>query len=311
MSFPLIGNAKIKQSVENCLRENRLPHAILIEGDKGNGRHTLAKYIASSAVCSGETVPCGECKNCVMAEGGNHPDIVVIAPEEGKKNISVAQVRDVKNDAYIKPHMAQKKVFIIDYADTLNDQSQNALLKVLEEPPVAVTFILIAETKASFLETIISRCVVLTLSTPEKQLATEYILSKTDFSRIDVEEALEISQNNVGKALMLLAGKGDTEVSAAAKEFLECMLRSDSWGMLNATAKAEKNRLQADLFFKDLKRVVALNIKQNYANSSAVLLSRFYSEVCELEKSLISNINLGLLFCALVSKAEKIINTKR
>jgi len=310
MSFPLIGNTKIKQSVENCLRENRLPHAILIEGDKGNGRHTLAEYIAAAAVCTGENTPCGECKSCLMAKGGNHPDIVVVAPQENKKNIAVSQVRELKNDAYIKPHMAEKKVFIIDYADTLNEQSQNALLKVLEEPPASVIFILIAETKASFLETIISRCVVLTLSTPEKQLAVEYILNKTDFLRADIESALEISQNNIGRALMLLSGEGDTEASAAAKEFLECMLRADSWGMLNATSKAEKNRLQADLFFKDLKRIVASDIKQNYNKNGAVALSRFYSEICELEKSLISNINLGLLFCTLVSKAEKIINTK-
>ena len=112
---------------------------------------------------------------CKNAANHNHPDIIKIAPLEGKKNIAVSQVRELKSDAYIKPHMSQKKVFIIDYADTLNEQSQNALLKVLEEPPENVIFILIAETKASFLETIISRCVVLTLSTPERQTAVEYL----------------------------------------------------------------------------------------------------------------------------------------
>lgn len=304
MSFPLIGNTKIRQSVENSLREKRLPHAILIEGDQGIGKHTLARYIAKSAVCSGESAPCGKCKNCLLVERDNHPDITVIAPLEGKKNIAVSQVRELKLEAYVKPHTAEKKVFIIDYADTLNEQSQNALLKVLEEPPAAVIFILIAQTKASFLETIISRCVVLTLSTPDKNEAAEYILSNTKYSADEVEAALSAAQNNIGRALKLIAGKSNTK----AKEFFDCMLRKDSFGMLQSTAKAEKNRVDADMFIKDLKVILASYIRKSCNNSGVAAFSRFYTEICELEKSLNLNINLGLLFCALVSRAEKLMN---
>lgn len=308
MSFPLVGNSSINISITNALRENRLPHAILIEGEKGNGRHTLAYYLARAIVCDNKNAPCGECRNCVM--GINHPDITVIAPEENKKNITVAQVRELKNEAYIKPHMAKRRVFIIDYADTLNEQSQNALLKVLEEPPESTLFILIAENKSSLLETIISRCVLLSLSTPERSQALEYIMSVTEYSENEVSEALLQSRNNIGKALDLLSGKEDSKTSTAAKEFLECFLRENTFGMLSATAPLEKSRIETDAFFKDLKYFTAQHLKQNPKDYRAVSLSKLYALLCELEKSLITNINLGLLFCTIANRAEQILDIK-
>ncbi len=308
MSFPLVGNSKINSSITNALKENRLPHAILIEGDKGNGKHTLAYYLASFAVCSGENAPCRNCRNCNLKI--NHPDIAIIAPEENKKNITVAQVRELKSEAYIKPHMAKRRVFIIDCADTLNEQSQNALLKVLEEPPESVLFILITESKAALLETIISRCIVLTLSTPEKNEALGYIKSVTDFEEKEILEALENSKNNIGKALDLLSGKEDSKTFAAAKEFLDFFLKDDTFGMLTVTSQFEKNRIDADSFFKDLKYCIAENLRNKPHSYFSNSLSRFYSLVCELEKSLITNINLSLLFCTLTSSAEQITNNK-
>lgn len=92
-----------------------------------------------------------------MAGAGSHPDIYIAAPEDGKKNITVAQIRSLRNEAYVKPHIANGRAFIIDMADTMNEQSQNALLKVLEEPPGNTLFLLIAQSKAALLDTVISR----------------------------------------------------------------------------------------------------------------------------------------------------------
>ena len=307
MIFPLVGNEKIKQSLTNAINENRLPHAILIEGDSGTGRHILADFISMSAVCSGENSPCGECASCHLAKGRNHPDISFTAPEDGKKNIAVSQIRNLRNEAFVKPHMSAKRVFVIDYADTLNEQSQNALLKVLEEPPGAVVFILIAETKASLLDTIISRCVIFTLSTPEFSVAKKYLLKNTDFSEENISDALYSSQNNIGQAISILSGKGDSQTVAAAKQFLNCMRNRDYWGMIENCAIAEKNRIEADRFFKDLKYCTARRLRENTESYEAKILSRLYTLICELEKSLSSNINLSLLCCTLVSKAAEII----
>jgi len=304
INFPLVGNESIKLSVTNSLKENRVPHAILIEGDVGNGRHTLARYIAKGIVCESESSPCGECRNCNAVNSSNHPDIKVIAPLENKKNIAVSQIRELKAETVIKPHQAKAKVFVIDCADTMNDQSQNALLKVLEEPPQATYFILIAESKASFLETVISRCVVLTLSTPENALAQDYLLRTSEFSRENIEEALISEKNNIGKALLFLGGKGGSEISLAAAEFLQCLFARNVWGMLSTTAVAEKNRLEADRFFKELKYQTAVMLRKNTASYKAKILSRLYGEICELEKSLVTNINLSLLFSAFVSRVS-------
>lgn len=302
----LIGNAKIKEALLNAISEKRLPHALLIEGDMGTGRHTLANYIAMSTVCEEKDSPCGICKNCRASLTGNHPDVKIITTEDGKKNIAVGQVREFKNETYIKPHMSSRRVFIIDKADTLNDQSQNALLKVLEEPPIGVLFILIAETKASFLETIISRCVIFTLSPPEFKEAYDYLLQKTDFDKNDISETLKTANNNIGEALKLLNGTGDTKTSIAAKEFFHYMLNNDLWGMLSSSAIAEKSRLDAQNFFKDLKHLTTLKLKENLGSYQAKKFVTLYSKLCELEKNLDSNINLSLLCCLLISCVKEI-----
>lgn len=308
MMFPLAGNVKIRLAVENALKEHRIPHAILIDGDSGTGRHTLARFLTNAVVCSGDEIPCGSCNNCRAAGSDNHPDISVIAPEDGKKNIAVAQIRQLKTDAYIKPHMAHSKVFIIDYADTLNEQSQNALLKVLEEPPGNTVFILIAESKASLLDTIISRCVILTLNSPSENEAVEYIRSNYEYDETAIEEALVSTHNNIGKALMLLKGESDTKTAVAAKEFVKCMLSGNEWGMLEVLTPFEKNRVEAGRLFKDLKLCTAEEIKKNPKSVKAVSLTKFYKEIQILEESLITNINLSLLFSDLTSRAKESIS---
>lgn len=307
MSFPLVGNNKINLAISHAIKENRLPHAILIEGDAGTGRHTLARFISAAAVCSGEDSPCGECRDCKLWENDNHPDITVTAPLEGKKNISVAQIRQLRTDAFVKPHEAECRVFIIDNADSMNDQAQNALLKILEEPPQSVIFVLISESKAAFLETVISRCVVLTLSCPDFETALDYIKTHTEFSEEDIISALKERQNNIGKAIELLSGNADSKTGTAAEEFLAQMLRRNLLGMLTATAPFEKSRIEAEQFFKDLKYKTALKLKVSLNTSDARILSAFYTELCSLEKSLISNINLSLLFCTLASRAINIV----
>lgn len=303
MMFPLVGNDKIKSAVLNAIREKRLPHAIIIEGDSGLGKHTLADFLSKTAVCSSDDAPCGKCSDCHLADIKSHPDITVTLPEEGKKNISVGQIRNLKNDTFVRPHQAEKRVFIIDSADTMNEQSQNALLKVLEEPPGDIIFILITETKAALLSTIISRCVTLTLSTPELLVAADYIEKNGNFKREEIEIALKESGCNIGKALQLLAGKSDSKTTAAARDFLESILRNDEFGALSACVPFEKKRALADRFFKDLKQEMALYIKKNLNSPKIKGITALYSRFPSYERSLLTNINLSLLFCTLCADA--------
>lgn len=306
MSFPLVGNLRIRDAVMAAVAEKRIPHAILLEGDKGTGRHTLMRFLSRAAVCDSENSPCGECRGCHLAEIGTHPDITVTAPEDGKKNITVAQIRALRAEAYVKPHMAVRRVFVIDKADTMNEQAQNALLKVLEEPPADIIFILIAESAAALLDTIISRCTVLSLVPPETDEAVGYLRKNTDFSEEQIKEAIGITGNNIGAAIDTLSG-GGTAAQAAAKRFAELLISGDEAEMLKITAQFEKNRVLADEFFKELKLSLATEIKKNLRNTiTAKALVSFYDTLPEFEDALKTNINLSLLFCALVCKAAQI-----
>ena len=306
MSFPLVGNLRIRDAVMAAVAEKRIPHAILLEGDKGTGRHTLMRFLSRAAVCDSENSPCGECRGCHLAEIGTHPDITVTAPEDGKKNITVAQIRALRTEAYVKPHMAVRRVFVIDKADTMNEQAQNAILKVLEEPPADIIFILIAESAAALLDTIISRCTVLSLVPPETDEAVGYLRKNTDFSEEQIKEAIGITGNNIGAAIDALSG-GGTAAQAAAKRFAELLISGDEAEMLKITAQFEKNRVLADEFFKELKLSLATEIKKNLRNTiTAKALVSFYDTLPEFEDALKTNINLSLLFCALVCKAAQI-----
>ena len=197
--FPLISNDGVANAVRDAFTSGRLPHAIIIEGEQGTGRHTLAKYIAAGAVCPNENVPCGECKSCHISEVGSHPDIMVVSAEDGKKSISVDTVRKLRTEAYLKPNISERRVFIIDPADAMSDISQNALLKVLEEPPKSAMFILIVSRISALLATVRSRCVTFTLSSVPKEQAKEYILEKFDYEKSAVEDAVNAAGGNIGR----------------------------------------------------------------------------------------------------------------
>ncbi|MBQ9965421.1 MAG: DNA polymerase III subunit delta' [Clostridia bacterium] len=307
MIFPLIGNKRVEEAVLSAISANRIPHAIIIEGEGGLGKHTLAAFIAKAAVCEGEEKPCGKCSNCHLAEVGSHPDIITVAAEKGKKSITIDAVREMRSDAYVKPHKAGKKVFIIDGADTLREDSQNALLKVLEEPPADIVFLLIAESKNRLLTTIISRCVILSLSAPERSDAAKYICEKNP--QVSLDAALYALDNNfgsIGAALGDLTGK-KSEIKTCAQEFLKAALIPDEWAMLSSTVKFANDRVFVDRFTLQLKLCVAEMMRKNASNVRlSRKLLRYYEYLSEAAEALKTNINLSLYFTLITSKAGEI-----
>ena len=145
-----------------------LTHAYLLIAQPDAGL-VSAYALAKAMLCSDPDAaqrPCGRCRDCQKAEKGIHPDIITIARQTDdngklKREIYVDQIRDLVADAVVMPNEASRKVYIIRDADAMNAAAQNALLKILEEPPRFVSFILIAESAASLLETVRSRCVTL------------------------------------------------------------------------------------------------------------------------------------------------------
>lgn len=227
---------------------------------------------------------------------------MTLSPEESKKNITVDAVRRLRNEAYLKPNTADRRVFIIDPADSMNETAQNALLKVLEEPPASAMFILITESAASLLSTVRSRCVPLTLAPVDIKAATEYLCKRPEgYSFEDASNAAELSKGNIGQALAILNGAGG--LAQAADEFLNLCSERKTYECLKLLHSFEKNRPQAAQFFVQLKTAIGLKLKEYYYENgligiSPIKLNAIYDLCLDVERGLAVNSNLSLLFSA-------------
>lgn len=148
----------ISQRVRDMARRGRIPQSVLIEGQNVAFRDASADHLAAAVVCTAEhDKPCGICRDCRKAFSGIHPDITVLNTDEKQKYIKVDRIRQLRTDAYIRPNEAECRIFLIKNADYMNEEAQNALLKLLEEPPCTVGLILTAASRSRLLTTVRSR----------------------------------------------------------------------------------------------------------------------------------------------------------
>jgi DNA polymerase III, gamma/tau subunits len=172
---------KLQIFLERMFNQKRVPQALLFYGKEGIGKREIAFELSKALLClNGQYPACGVCESCrllkdffsqpeeklkVYEDGtfvylqGDHPDFIYLKPE--KTEIKVDQIRAVRDFVYIKPALSPKKVVVIYNADAMNPCAQNALLKVLEEPPLDTHFILVSHNLNSILPTIKSRCFML------------------------------------------------------------------------------------------------------------------------------------------------------
>ncbi|MBQ6816639.1 MAG: DNA polymerase III subunit delta' [Clostridia bacterium] len=297
----LIGNHRVIGAIENSAKNSTLPHAIILEGDEGTGKHTLAEFIALSSVCSGVNKPCEVCRECRLFLNKNHPDVAYIKPEDKKKSISVEQIRNLRADAFVKSHLGGKKVYIIEKADSMNDSSQNALLKILEEPPQSIVFILLCESASKMLQTIISRCVVFSLVPPSFSEAFQFLKSNCKAPEENIKSTLQLTHNNIGKSLELLKKK-PSEKSKIANEFCSALTAgSPAYELLKIVKPLEKDRLLTSDFINRLKLNITDLIRENPGGNNVPDLVNKYDIICQSEDFLALNVNLSLFFTALVS----------
>ena len=161
-----LSDFKAKDAYKAVFTSSRLLHSYLICGEDGEDKAALINTLAAAMICeSGEKAPCGVCRSCKKSLRGLHPDIIRVAPPEGKREIPIDMVRDVRAEAVVLPNEADRKVFIIEQADLMKEAAQNAFLKTLEEPPRHARFILSAENPAGLLDTVRSRCAEIRIRT--------------------------------------------------------------------------------------------------------------------------------------------------
>jgi len=214
----LLGNEPVKAAI-SAISGNALGAAILIDGPFGSGKKTAAQDLAKAILCSGAPAPCGKCSNCVHMQAGTHPDYHVL-PYDGKA-VKLEQVREMRAASFIKPSEANVKVFVIHAADKLNPQSQNALLKVLEEPASSV-FILLCENKEAMLQTVRSRCIALRMEPLSDELLTQQLRARTQASETQIAQAIAVSGGFLGQALDFLNGS-ETAADTVARNFVQAL----------------------------------------------------------------------------------------
>lgn len=252
----LVGNSKLKSDLMSQIKTGRLSHAYLIEGPCGTGKKTLSAILAKALVCRGENPPCCECRGCLKADKGIHPDIINIAAPEDKDIIPVDSIRELKTDILVLPNEADKRVFIIHEADKMNTSAQNALLKMLEEPPVHAVFILITENSKLLLQTILSRVVKLTMSPLSASEVENYLETHVKASKEQIENAAVHSCGNIGKALELLKSKSSDKNTKLTLEFLRLLSSKSENEFIMLSSKTGNNKDEIISFFDGLYNIL-------------------------------------------------------
>jgi len=238
-----IGNEKIIEQLGYLMQSNRFPHALVIEGEKGLGKLTLARLLACALVCREDNRPCRRCAQCSKAQQGIHPDIFEHCASGAARSFHVDTVRQIINDVYIQPNEAQFKIYILGNADCMSDSAQNAILKVLEEPPSYAVFILTAQSKSSLLDTVLSRSVVVTLDGVDCTSGAKYIvqnMENVDFS--DAENAMETFGGNIGKAMESLRDSRTGELVKACRDICFALVNDNEYALMTACAPFQKDR---------------------------------------------------------------------
>lgn len=229
----------------------KTPHALLLEGPAACGKRTLANLFAAALLCRGAgDAPCGTCAACHKVLTGIHPDVTVIGSPTDK-SIGVDKIRQLRKDAYVKPTEADYRIFLVADAHLMTPQAQNALLKVLEEPPGSVVIVLTALSRSLLLPTVVSR----TVCVPVEPLKTDHclqVLQKRfpDKTRAELSAAAELSGGALGTALSMLIDKDFEENRAVIYRLCEAIGKKDSARFLLELGALEKNRELIRLFSK-------------------------------------------------------------
>ncbi len=240
------GNGDAKRALSQLVATGRMPHALCILGETGTGKKTFAQIAAAAAVCESDAPadrPCGHCPHCVKAAGQFHPDISMTGGGGGVRSFHIDAIRDIRKAAYLKPNEARCKVYILADAHEMTDQAQNALLKLIEEPPDNTMLILTCHSSQALLPTILSRVAVIRLAAPDVTACAAFLAQGyPQYSQSECAGAAQSANGNIGKALGFLSDEDAAAAYQLAQDIYAAFGRGDEFEALCLFAQAENDR---------------------------------------------------------------------
>lgn len=209
----IIGHEALKDNLKRSIRVKTPAQAYIFEGEKLSGKKMLAGTFAQALLCEkGGEEPCGECHACRMAEASSHPDIIHVT-RGGEKNYKIEYIRkQLVGDVVIRPYYGPFKIYIVEDAENLNFQCQNALLKTLEDPPEYAVILLLATTVSGFLPTVRSRCIHFGMMPVRDDVIMECLMTRCKVPMYEARTACSFAQGNFGKALSLATSQAFVEM---------------------------------------------------------------------------------------------------
>jgi len=297
----LIGNNGIRKTLERPF------HAYLISGPRGSGKHTLERILTASMVCESNERPCGECAQCRKYLSGNHIDVSYIPTD-----IKVKELREKLKDASYLPNEAEHRVFVFYDADKLSTVCQNALLKIVEEPPQHAVFIFVTENSKAILQTLRSRCEILSMEPIHENELYEY-LQKSEFRRISAEKkaaAVAFSGGYIGQALDFLSDD-KTELYRRCETFATALLKKQSSELLRSVSFKKREDLAAfteelyeyfTVHLRSLKTGSTMGINVSVRGLGEKKLASICSRLDKLNEELQYNVNTSLFSTLVVSE---------
>lgn len=240
----IIGQEQLKEHLQNAVRSRKVSHAYILNGEKSSGKEFIARIFAMSLQCEKKEVePCQVCHSCLQALSGNHPDIIYVTHEK-PNTISVDDIRtQINSDIAIKPYSSEYKIYIINEAEKMNAQAQNALLKTLEEPPSYGVILLLTSNLDALLPTILSRCVVLNMKPVADEQVKKYLMEQLKVPDYKAEVCTAFARGNIGKAKALAASEDFEKVKTEVLSLLKYIQEMELYEMIAAVKKITEYKL--------------------------------------------------------------------
>lgn len=204
----IIGHDSIKEHLQKAIEYHKVSHAYILAGEQGMGRKTIAKAFAMTLLCErSDREPCMECHACKQILSGSHPDVIWVTHEK-PASIGVEDIRtQIRDTIAIKPYSSSYKLYLVDEAEKMTVQAQNALLKTIEEPPSYAVVILITTNQEVFLPTILSRCIQLKLRPLKNHVISEYLTGTLGVLEEKANIYAAFARGNLGKAIQIASSE--------------------------------------------------------------------------------------------------------